>query len=125
MDKELEAALSALIEGVSKLTERADKEDKAKADALVEAARVADEAGKPAEIDPLAVVAKLAESKLGAASQARVLDAHKAGKALDEAITAEQAYVKEIAESAPEFRGNGSEELKETGIESVGKSIFG
>jgi len=125
MDKELEAALSALIEGVSKLTERADKEDAAKATALAEAARVAEEAGKPAEVDPLAVVAKLAESKLAPASQARVLDAVKGGKELAEAITAEQDYVKEIAESAKVFLGNGSEELQEAGIESVGASIYG
>ena len=125
MDKELEAALSALIEGVTKLTERADKEDQAKADALVEAKRVAEEAEKPAEVDPLAVVAKLAESKLAPAAQARVLDAVKGGKALDEAITTEQAYVKEIAESAKEFRGNGSEELTEAAGAKIGSSMYG
>lgn len=125
MDKELEAALSALIEGVTKLTERADKEDADKATALAEAKRVAEEAEKPEPVDPLAVVAKLAESKLAPPAQARVLDAVKGGKALDEAITAEQAYVKEIAESAKEFRGNGSEELTEAAGAKIGSSMYG
>ena len=125
MDKELEAALSALIEGVTKLTERADKEDADKATALAEAKRVAEEAEKPEPVDPLAVVAKLAESKLAPAAQTRVLDAVKGGKALDEAITAEQAYVKEIAESAKEFRGNGSEELTEAAGAKIGSSMYG
>lgn len=126
MDKELEAALTALIEGVNKLTERADKEDKAKAD-LEEADRKAKaEAGKPVEVNPLDVVAKLAESKLAPASQARVLEAVKGGKELAEAITAEQAYVKEIAESAgSEFRGNGSEEKLEEAGKNIGTSMFG
>lgn len=132
MDPKLEAALDALVEtakqntaAVAKLVERAAKEDKAKADALAEAARVAEEAGKPAEVNPLDVVAKLAESKLAPASQARVLDAVKGGKELAEAITAEQAYVKEIAESAPEFKGNGSEEKLEESGANIGTSMFG
>lgn len=125
LPKELAEALDALVAGVKSLTERAEAEDKAKAEALAEAERVAAEAEKPTEVDPLAVVAKLAESKLSAASQARVLEAHKAGKALEEAITAEQAYVKEIAESAPEFKGNGSEEKELSEAATIGSSMYG
>jgi hypothetical protein len=127
MDPKLEAALDALVEtakqnadAVKSLVERADKEDKAKADALAEAE-------KPAEVDPLAVAAKLAESGLAAAGQARVLDAVKGGKALDEAITAEKDYAKSILEEAgTSFRANGSEEtqLDESGA-GIGESIFG
>lgn len=125
LPKELAEALDALVAGVKTLTERADKDDKAKADALAEAKRVEDEAGKPAEVDPLAVVAKLAESKLAPAAQARVLEAVKGGKDLAEAITAEQDYVKEIAESAKVFLGNGSEELQEANGSAIGSSIYG
>lgn len=132
MDKEMLAALDALVESgkktadaVAALVEAKGKEDKDKADALAEAARVAEEAGKPAEVDPLAVVAKLAESKLAPASQARVLEAVKGGKDLAEAITAEQDYVKEIAESAKVFLGNGSEELQEASGAAIGTSIYG
>jgi len=126
MDKELEAALSALIAGMTKLTERADKEDTDKAAALAEATRVAAEAEKPAAIDPLAIVATLAEAKLAPAAQARVLEAVKAGKELAEAITAEQAYVKAIQEAAPEFKGNGSDEkLQEAAGSKIGVSIYG
>lgn len=126
MDPKLEAALDALVEtaksnadAVAKLVERADKEDKAKADALAEAE-------KPAEVDPLAVAAKLAESGLAAAGQARVLDAVKGGKALDEAITAEKDYAKSILEEAGStFRADGSEEknLEESG--NIGSALFG
>jgi len=130
MDPKLEAALDALVEtatknadAVAKLVERADKEDKAKADALVEAEK---EANKPVEVDPLAVAAKLAESGLAAAGQARVLDAVKAGKTLDEAITAEKDYAKSILEEAgSSFRGNGSEELQEANGSKIGSSIYG
>jgi hypothetical protein len=133
MDPKLEAALDALVEtakqnadAVAKLVERADKEDQDKADALVEAARVAAEAEKPAAVDPLAIVAKLAESKLAPAAQARVLDVVKAGKDLAEAITAEQEYQKTIlAEAGATFRGNGSEESLEESKAKIGESIFG
>lgn len=129
MDPKLEAALDALVESakantatLKTLTERAAKEDKDKAD-LAEAARL--EAAKPKEIDPLAVVATLAEAKLVPASQARVLDAVKGGKELAEAITAEQDYVKAIQEAAPKFAGNGSEEITEAAGSQIGVSMFG
>ena len=132
MDPKLEAALDALVEtakqntaAVAKLVERADKEDKAKADLAEADRKAAEDAGKPAAVDPLDVVAKLAESKLAPTSQARVLDAVKGGKELAEAITAEQAYVKEIAESAPEFKGNGSEEKTLDEAAKIGASMYG
>jgi hypothetical protein len=126
LPKELAEALDALVAGINTLTERAAKEDKDKADALAEAARVAAEAQKPAAVDPLAVAGKLAESGLAAAGQARVLDAVKGGKALEEAITAEKDYAKSILEEAgSSFRGNGSEELQEAAGSKIGESIFG
>lgn len=127
MDKELEAALSALIEGMTTLTERAAKEDKDKADLAEAERKAAEAAGKPPEVDPLDVAAKLAESGLAKSGQARVLDAVKAGKALDEAITAEKDYAKSILEeSGKAFRADGSEEkqLDESGA-GIGESIFG
>lgn len=109
MEKELATALDALVESgkntakaVELLVERAQKEDKAKADALAEAA-------KPKAVDPLEVAKQLAESGLTAPAQARVLDAVKGGKELAEAITAEKDYAKSILEEAgKDFAGHES-----------------
>lgn len=125
MDPKLEAALDALVEtakknaeAVEKLVERADKEDKAKADALVEAEK--EKALTPAEI-----AGKLVEAELPKAAQARVLALVESGTDLEKAISGEKDYLKEIRESAGEFKGNGSEELQESKGAKIGASIFG
>lgn len=125
MDPKLEAALDALVEtskanadAVAKLVERAEKEDKAKEDALAEAAK----AEAPTAAD---IAGKLVESELPKAAQARVLALVESGKDLDEAITAEKEYLKEVSEAAgTKFVGDGSEELNETAKPTVGARIF-
>lgn len=122
MDKELEAALSALIEGVNKLVERADNEDKAKADLAEAERKAAEEAKAPTAAD---IAGKLVEAELPKAAQARVLALVESGKDLDEAITAEKEYLKEVSEAAGKtFVGDGSEELKESATPTVGARIF-
>lgn len=117
-NKTATAALTPLVEAVGKLVARADAEDKAKADALAEAA-------KPAEVDPLEVAKQLAESGLAPAAQARVLDAVKGGKELAESITAEKDYAKSLVEAAGKtFVGHETTELNESKV-SIGANIFG
>jgi hypothetical protein len=126
MDKELEAALSALIEGVNKLVERADNEDKAKAD-LAEAERVAaEEAGKEKAPTAAEIAGALVEAELPKAAHAKVIAAVESGTELAEAIKAEKEYLKTVVEeSGKTFQGNGSEELQESGISTLGTSMFG
>jgi hypothetical protein len=126
MDKELEAALSALIEGVTKLTARADKEDADKATALAEAATAADKANEPVAPTAAEIAGALVEADLPKAAHAKVIAAVEAGAVLAEAITAEKDYLKEIQESAKEFKGNGSEEkLQEAAGSKIGFSLYG
>jgi predicted Zn-dependent protease len=128
LPKELTAALDALVESskknadaVAKLVERAEAEDKEKADLAEAARREAEEK----TVDPLDVAKQLAESGLTPAAQARVLDAVKAGKELTEAITAEKDYSKSILEAAEKnFSGHEVTDLKETKV-SIGTSIYG
>jgi hypothetical protein len=128
LPKELTAALDALVESskknadaVAKLVERAEAEDKEKADLAEAARREAEEK----TVDPLDVAKQLAESGLTPAAQARVLDAVKAGKELAEAITAEKDYSKSILEAAEKnFSGHEVTDLKETKV-SIGTSIYG
>lgn len=127
MDKELAAALDALVESgkktaeaVALLVERADKEDKAK-EALQEAERkAAEDAKAPTAAD---IAGKLVEAELPKPAQARVLALVEAGKDLDESIKAEKEYLEEALKSAPKFEGNGSEELQESS-KSVGSRMF-
>ena len=124
MEKELAEALDALVasnkansEAVAKLVERAEKEDKAKAEAL-------EEAQKPKAVDPLEVAAKLAEAKLAGPAAARVLAAVKGGAELEEAIKAEQDYVKSVLEEAGKtFVGHEQQEITESA--NIGDSVFG
>lgn len=122
LPKELAEALDALVAGITSLTERAAKEDADKA-ALVEAEAAA--AAAPKEVDPLEVVAKLAESKLSAPAQARVLASVKGGAELEEAIKAEKEYVAEVLKESAAFAADGSEELTEAAGSKIGASIFG
>lgn len=132
LPKELTAALDALVESnkttaaaVATLVERAEKEDKAKEDLAEAERKAAEEAEKPAAVDPLDVAKQLAESGLAPAGQARVLDAVKAGKKLDEAITAEKDYSKTILEEAGKnFAGREVTDLSEAKV-SIGSSIYG
>lgn len=128
LPKELLTALDSLVEGqkatttaVNALLERGKKEDDAK-EALVEAERKAAEEAQT--VDPLAVAAKLAEAKLSAPASARVLASVKAGTELEEAIKAEQDYVKSVLEEAGStFVGHEQQELTEA--VDIGKSVFG
>ena len=58
-----------------------------------------------AEVDALAVAEQLAEAGLTKEGRTRVLEAHKAGADLAEAIASEKAYVESIAESARQENG--------------------
>lgn len=126
MDKELEAALSALIEGVTKLTERADKEDADKATALAEATAAAAKAAEPKAPSAAEIAGALVEAELPKAAHAKVIAAVEAGAVLAEAITAEKNYLKTvIEESGKTFAGNGSEELVEAAGSKIGVTMFG
>lgn len=134
LPKEFTDALDALVESnkktadaVAVLVERADKEDKAKADALVESQRKAEEDGKAKAPTAAEIAGALVEAELPKAAHAKVIAAVEGGAVLAEAITAEQEYLKNALEESGkgEFRGNGSEELKESGIEGIGSSMFG
>lgn len=127
MDKELEAALSALIENgqklekaVTSLVERAEKEDADKATALAEAQRKEAEEGK---LSPADIAGKLVESALPKAAQARVLTLVEAGTDLDEAIKAEKEYLAEALKAAKPFEADGSDEVTEA-KKSVGSRMF-
>jgi hypothetical protein len=128
MDPKLLAALDALVEsnkktteGVNALLERAKKDDEAKEE-LAEAERKAAEEAKT--VDPLAVAAKLAEAKLTAPASVRVLASVKAGTELEEAIKAEQDYVKSVLEEAGStFVGHETKEIAES--VSIGGAVFG
>lgn len=94
--------------------------------ALVTKLTEADKPEAPAEVDPLDVAQKLAESGLSKEASARALSAHKGGLELDEAIKAEKDYVEQIAESARqnvEFSAN----IEESGKPdfSASATIFG
>lgn len=130
MDKELEAALDALIENgkkletaVNVLVERANKEDEAKATALQEAADAKkDETKGPSATE---IAAALVEAELPKAAHAKVIAAVESGTELAEAISAEKKYLETvIEESGKEFKGNGSEELQESKA-SIGSLIYG
>lgn len=124
--KELEAALSALIEGVNKLTERADKEDADKATALAEAARLEAEAAAPKAPTAAEIAGALVEAELPKAAHAKVIAAVESGAVLAEAITAEKDFIAAIiAESGKTFAGNGSEEILEAAGSKIGSSIYG
>jgi len=123
-------ALDALVESASKtstaveaLVGRAAAEDKAKADALVEA----EEAGKVKAPTAAEIAGALVEAELPKAAHAKVIAAVEGGAVLAEAITAEQAYLKTVLEESgkTEFRGNGSEELQESKGAKIGSSMFG
>lgn len=108
--KELAEALDAQANDVKSLTEAVT--------ALVTKLTEAEKPEAPAEVDPLDVAQKLAESGLSKEAAARALSAHKAGTDLEEAIKNEKDYVEQIAESARqnvEFSAN---------IEESGKSEF-
>lgn len=132
LPKELTAALDALVESskenaaaVAKLVERAEKEDQAKADLAEAARKEAEEAAKAPEVDPLDVAKQLAESGLPPAGQARVLDAVKLGKKLDEAITDQKDYAKTILEEAGKnFSGHEVSDFHEA-KKSIGAAMYG
>lgn len=133
MDPKLEAALDALVESakatalaVAALTERATKEDADKAD-LAEAARLeAEEAGKAKAPTAAEIAGALVEAELPKAAHAKVIAAVESGAVLAEAITAEKDYLKTvIEESGKEFKGNGSDEIQESTVASIGSSIYG
>jgi hypothetical protein len=126
MDKELAAALDALVEATkantattASLIERMDKDDKAKTE-LAEAERKAAEEAKT--LSPADIAGKLVEAELPKPAQARVLALVEAGKDLDESIKAEKEYLAEALKGAG-FQGNGSEELQESS-KSVGSRMF-
>jgi hypothetical protein len=130
LPKEFTDALDALVESgkqtataVAALVERATKEDKAKADALVEA----EEAGKVKAPSAAEIAGALVEAELPKAAHAKVIAAVEGGAVLAEAITAEQAYLKTVLEESGtgEFRGNGSEEKLEEAGKNIGTSMFG
>lgn len=129
MDKELAAALDALVESgkktaeaVAKLVERAADEDKAKADLAEAERKAAEDAKAPTAAD---IAAKLVEAELPKPAQARVLALVEAGKDLDESIKAEKDYLEEALKGAGAgFKGDGSEELKESDKPTVGARIF-
>jgi hypothetical protein len=134
MDKELEAALSALIESatstaaaVKVLTDRATQEDADKAAALTEAARLEAEAKAPKAPTAAEIAGALVEAELPKAAHAKVIAAVEAGAVLAEAITAEKDYLKTvIEESGKTFAGNGSEEIQESKAGStIGVDMFG
>lgn len=127
MDPKLEAALDALVEATkastaatTALSERMDKKDKDEAELAEAARKEAEEAGK---LSPVAIAAKLTESELPKAAQARVLTLVEAGTDLDEAIKAEKSYLEEALKGAPKFEGNGSEELVEA-KKTIGNRMF-
>jgi hypothetical protein len=128
MDKELEAALSALIETTNKtaeavntLVEAKTKEDADKAAALVEAQKK-DEPKAPSAAE---IAGALVEAELPKAAHAKVIAAVESGTELAEAISAEKKYLETIVEESKEFRGNGSEELQESGVAKIGTTMFG
>jgi hypothetical protein len=133
MDKELEAALSALIESatstaaaVKVLTDRATQEDADKATALAEAKITADKAKAPKAPTAAEIAGALVEAELPKAAHAKVIAAVESGAVLAEAITAEKDYLKTvIEESGKTFAGNGSEEIQEAAGSKIGVSMFG
>ena len=118
--KEKENILEIPKELLEALDAQAQKQD-ALAEAVTALVSKLTEAEKPeapAEVDPLDVAQKLAESGLSKEAAARVLSAHKGGIDLEEAIKNEKDYVEQIAESARqnvEFSAN---------IEESGKADF-
>jgi hypothetical protein len=135
MDPKLEAALDALVEAnkanaeaVAKLVERAEKEDIEKAAALAEAERKEKEAQEAKAPSAAEIAGKLVEAELPKAAHAKVIAAVEGGADLEEAIKAEQDYLKTIVEeSGKAFAGNGSEEVTESAKpgSTIGKTIFG
>ena len=133
MDPKLEAALDALVEATkastaatAALTERMDKKEKAEAD-LAEAERKAaekkDELKAPSATE---IAGALVEAELPKAAHAKVIAAVESGTELAEAISAEKKYLETvISESGKEFRGNGSDELQESGVAKIGSTMFG
>lgn len=119
-----------IMEFPADLAEALDAQTK-KMDGVLEAMAAFVEAQKPvvetpAEVDPLDVAAKLAESGLSKEAAARALSAHKGGIDLEEAIKNEKDYVEQIAESARqnvEFSAN----IEESGKPefSASETIFG
>jgi hypothetical protein len=129
MDKELEAALSALIETTNKTAEAVNTlvEAKTKEDADKEAALVeAQKAGEPKAPSAAEIAGALVEAELPKAAHAKVIAAVESGTELAEAISAEKKYLETIVEeSGKEFRGNGSEELQEAAGAKIGATMFG
>ena len=104
---------------VALLVERADKEDKAKAD-LAEAARKEAEAAKT--LSPAEIAGKLVEAELPKPAQARVLKLVEAGADLEESIKEEKSYLEEALKGA-KFEGDGSEEKLEES-KPIGSRVF-
>lgn len=129
LPKEFTDALDALVEsakanaeGIAALVERANKEDAEKEAALEEAKK----AGEPKAPTAAAIAAALVEAELPKAAHAKVIAAVESGTDLAEAVKAEKDYLATIVEeSGKEFKGNGSEELQESGISGLGATMFG
>lgn len=127
-EKKVEETMTVPKELLEALDAQAN-EQKALAEAVTALVSKLTEAEKPeapAEVDPLDVAAKLAESGLSKEAAARALSAHKGGIDLEEAIKNEKDYVEQIAESARqnvEFSAN----IEESGKPafSASETIFG
>lgn len=129
LPKEFLEAMDALVGSVKALTERADKDDAAKAEALAEAERLAEEANKAQAPTFADIDTAMTEAELPAASRATVLTAVQGGADLVETVKAEKEKVEAIlSEAGTKFSGNVSDENKNTFAESekvVVSGIFG
>ena len=129
LPKEFLEAMDALVGSVKALTERADKEDTAKAEALAEAERLAEEASKAQAPTFADIDTAMTEAELPAASRATVLTAVQGGADLVETVKAEKEKVEAIlSEAGTKFSGHVSDEGKNTFAESekvVVSGIFG
>lgn len=128
LPKELLEALDALVGGVKTLTERAEKEDAAKAEALAEAQRAADEADAPKAPSFAEIDAALTEAELPATARAAVLTAVEGGADLKEAVASKKAEVEALLSEAGAFRGAVNDEKSVSFVEAeteVVSNIYG
>ena len=105
--KELAEALDQLTKDVGSLVERLDAREKAEAQAVEEAERLAKEAQEPKAPTAAAIAEALVEAGLAPKARARVLSAVEGGADLAESIQAEKDIASEILAEAAKNSGAG------------------